>query len=32
MPKEIDWTQFEEDQDNVEGVQALACVAGGCEI
>jgi ribonucleoside-triphosphate reductase len=28
----IDWTQFKEYSDNVEGVQTLACVAGQCAI
>lgn len=28
----IDWSTFFEDRDNVEGAQALACTAGGCEI
>lgn len=28
----IDWEQFVEYQDNVEGVQQLACTAGSCEI
>ena len=28
----IDWTQFQEVTDNVEGAQMLACVAGVCEI
>jgi ribonucleoside-triphosphate reductase len=28
----IDWTQFKEVTDNVEGAQMLACVAGVCEI
>lgn len=32
MPTNIDWTQLVEKEDNVEGVQTLACVAGGCEI
>jgi ribonucleoside-diphosphate reductase alpha chain len=31
MP-ELDWNLFKEDRDNVEGAQALACTAGGCEI
>lgn len=31
-PKELDWTSFVEHDDNVEGVQTLACTAGGCEI
>jgi len=32
MPKGIDWEQFIENTDNVEGAQTLACVAGICEI
>ena len=28
----IEWTNFVEYQDNVEGAQALACTAGGCAI
>jgi ribonucleoside-triphosphate reductase len=32
MPKTIDWTTLFELQDNVEGVQTLACSAGNCEI
>jgi len=28
----IDWLQFKEQTDNVEGSQMLACVAGACEI
>ena len=32
MPKGIDWDQFIENTDNVEGAQMLACVAGVCEI
>ena len=32
VPKSIDWSAFVEDQDNVEGVQALACVAQTCEL
>lgn len=32
MPKGIDWEQFMENTDNVEGAQTLACTAGGCEI
>ena len=31
MPQ-IDWDQFSEQTDNVEGAQMLACVAGVCEI
>lgn len=32
MPESIDWTTLFEEQDNVEGVQTLACVAGNCDI
>jgi ribonucleoside-diphosphate reductase alpha chain len=32
MPTSIDWTAFKETEDNVEGAQQLACVAGVCEI
>ena len=32
MPTTIDWDQFLEGTDNVEGVQQLACVSGVCEI
>ena len=32
MPKTIDWESFTEIDDNVEGAQQLACVAGVCEI
>ena len=32
MPKEIDWDNFIEVTDNVEGTQTLACSAGSCEI
>lgn len=32
MPKSIDWDSFVEIEDNVEGTQTLACVAGVCEI
>ena len=32
MPKTIDWESFIENDDNVEGAQMLACVAGVCEI
>ncbi len=31
VPK-IDWSLFQEQTDNVEGAQMLACVAGSCEI
>jgi len=30
--KEIDWESFSEEEDNTEGSQQLACVAGSCEI
>lgn len=32
IPTTIDWNSFKEFDDNVEGVQQLACVAGVCEI
>lgn len=32
MPKSVDWNKFKEKDDNVEGAQQLACVAGVCEI
>lgn len=32
MPTNIDWSQLVEREDNVEGVQTLACTAGNCEI
>jgi ribonucleoside-triphosphate reductase (thioredoxin) len=32
MPVSIDWTGLKEVDDNVEGVQTLACSAGVCEI
>lgn len=32
MPTSIDWDSLIEDDDNVEGAQTLACVAGFCEI
>jgi ribonucleoside-triphosphate reductase (thioredoxin) len=32
MPKEIKWDDLVEVEDNVEGAQTLACVAGHCEI
>lgn len=31
MP-EIDWSQFKEETDNVEGAQTLSCSAGSCEL
>lgn len=32
FPDNIDWADFQEELDMVEGIQALACAAGGCEI
>ena len=32
MPKDIDWSEFVESEDNTEGMQQLACVGGSCEI
>jgi len=32
MPPEVDWNDFIETDDNVEGAQQLACVSGVCEI
>lgn len=32
MPPDIDWEQFIETDDNVEGAQTLACVGGICEL
>ena len=32
MPKEINWDSLVEVEDNVEGVQTLACTGGVCEI
>ena len=32
MPTGINWENFVENTDNVEGAQTLACTAGGCEI
>jgi ribonucleoside-diphosphate reductase alpha chain len=32
MPKGITWDNLKEEDDNVEGAQTLACVAGHCEI
>lgn len=32
MPKSIDWNDFVEYDDNVEGAQQLACQSGACEI
>lgn len=32
MPAEVDWNDFVETDDNVEGAQQLACVSGVCEL
>ena len=32
LPETVDWENFKEYDDNVEGVQTLSCTAGGCEI
>jgi hypothetical protein len=32
MPVNINWDMLKENDDNVEGAQQLACVAGVCEI
>ena len=32
MPPEVNWNDFIETDDNVEGAQTLACTAGACEI
>ena len=32
MPTELNWHSLVEEDDNVKGVQELACTAGGCEI
>lgn len=32
MPTELNWNSLVEEDDNVKGVQELACTAGGCEI
>jgi len=32
LPESVDWENFKEYDDNVEGVQTLSCTAGGCEI
>jgi ribonucleoside-diphosphate reductase alpha chain len=32
VPDSVDWSNFKEYDDNVEGVQTLSCTAGGCEI
>ena len=32
LPETVDWDNFKEYDDNVEGAQMLSCTAGGCEI
>jgi ribonucleoside-diphosphate reductase alpha chain len=32
VPESVDWNNFVEYDDNVEGAQTLSCTAGGCEI
>jgi ribonucleoside-triphosphate reductase len=32
VPESVDWNNFKEYDDNVEGAQTLSCTAGGCEI
>ncbi len=32
MPKSLDWEKLVEEDDETEGAQTLACVAGGCEL
>ena len=32
VPESVDWENFKEFDDNVKGVQQLACTAGNCEI
>jgi len=32
VPTTVDWENFKEYDDNVEGAQMLSCTAGGCEI
>ena len=32
VPNAVDWDNFKEYDDNVEGAQTLSCTAGGCEI
>ena len=32
QPEAIDWDNFKEFDDNVEGAQMLSCTAGGCSI
>ena len=31
-PRDVNWSDFKEEDDNTEGAQTLACTAGGCEI
>jgi len=32
VPETVNWENFKEYDDNVEGAQMLSCTAGGCEI
>jgi len=32
VPDSVDWSNFKEYDDNVEGAQMLSCTAGGCEV
>jgi ribonucleoside-diphosphate reductase alpha chain len=32
VPDSVDWSNFKEFDDNVEGAQMLSCTAGGCAI
>ena len=32
VPESVEWNNFKEFDDNVEGVQMLSCTAGGCSI
>jgi ribonucleoside-diphosphate reductase alpha chain len=32
VPNTVDWENFKEYDDNVEGAQMLSCTAGGCSI
>ena len=32
VPESVDWDNFKEFDDNVEGAQMLSCTAGGCSI
>jgi ribonucleoside-diphosphate reductase alpha chain len=32
VPSAVDWENFKEYDDNVEGAQTLSCTANGCEI